>query len=123
MRGALLLAAQEKILWGRLCLTITLLPPHISLRSAEERQPLAASEPTDEQDDEIHPIPSSSRLVPRTTEERGNEENLPPLSVRQTAELALAFCFLWFIANWSLNASLDYTTVASATILASTSGK
>lgn len=49
--------------------------------------------------------------------------DLPPLNKRQTAELALAFCFIWFIANWSVNASLGYTSVASATILSSTSGR
>jgi solute carrier family 35 protein F5 len=48
---------------------------------------------------------------------------LPPLNGRETAELALAFCFIWFIANWSVNASLSYTSVASATILSSTSGR
>ncbi|KAF8622248.1 hypothetical protein AX15_007187 [Amanita polypyramis BW_CC] len=50
------------------------------------------------------------------------KEALPPLTTRQTANLALTFCFLWFIANWSLNASLNYTTAASAMILSSTSG-
>ncbi|KAJ4001059.1 hypothetical protein F5050DRAFT_1796906 [Lentinula boryana] len=47
---------------------------------------------------------------------------LPPLTVRETANLAFVFCFIWFAANWTLNASLDYTSVASATILSSTSG-
>lgn len=36
--------------------------------------------------------------------------------------MAASFCFLWFIANWTVNASLDYTSVASATILSSMSG-
>ncbi|KAH0590597.1 hypothetical protein H2248_000733 [Termitomyces sp. 'cryptogamus'] len=49
-------------------------------------------------------------------------EGLPPLTVRETRELAFVFCFLWFVANWSLNAALDYTSVASATILSSMSG-
>lgn len=47
---------------------------------------------------------------------------LPPMTVRETARLAGLFCILWFIANWTLNASLDYTSVASSTILASMSG-
>ncbi|KAJ7103412.1 hypothetical protein B0H15DRAFT_874906 [Mycena belliarum] len=50
------------------------------------------------------------------------EDELPPLTIRETARLAFAFCFLWFIANWAVNASLDYTSVASATILSSMSG-
>ena len=42
--------------------------------------------------------------------------------MRETQDLALAFCLLWFIANWTVNASLSYTSVASATILSSMSG-
>ncbi|KAF9478511.1 hypothetical protein BDN70DRAFT_879845 [Pholiota conissans] len=45
-----------------------------------------------------------------------------PLNDRQTANLAFAFCLIWFIANWSVNASLGYTSVASATVLSSMSG-
>lgn len=45
-----------------------------------------------------------------------------PLTVKETARLALEFCFLWFIANWTLNAALAYTSVASATILSGMSG-
>ncbi|KAM0787504.1 hypothetical protein ACM66B_003576 [Microbotryomycetes sp. NB124-2] len=45
-----------------------------------------------------------------------------PLTVRQTAAVALMFCALWFFANWSMNASLAYTSVSSTTILSSMSG-
>lgn len=45
-----------------------------------------------------------------------------PFTVKETARLALGFCFLWFIANWALNAALAYTSVASSTILSGTSG-
>lgn len=51
-----------------------------------------------------------------------NPDELPPLTVHETVKLAFVFCFLWFIANWSINASLDYTSVASTTILSSLSG-
>ena len=50
------------------------------------------------------------------------KNNLPPLTTKETASLALLFCFLWFIANWTVNASLRYTSVGSTTVLASTSG-
>ncbi|KAF8140142.1 hypothetical protein EV363DRAFT_330652 [Boletus edulis] len=40
----------------------------------------------------------------------------------ETAKLAVYFCFLWFAANWTLNAALAYTSVASATILSGMSG-
>ncbi|KAF8922433.1 hypothetical protein CPB85DRAFT_1427743 [Mucidula mucida] len=45
-----------------------------------------------------------------------------PLTMRETARIASWFCLLWFIANWTVNASLNYTSVASATILSSMSG-
>ncbi|OCH95761.1 hypothetical protein OBBRIDRAFT_787971 [Obba rivulosa] len=45
-----------------------------------------------------------------------------PLTTHETAKLAGIFCSLWFIANWTVNASLGYTSVASATILSSVSG-
>lgn len=47
---------------------------------------------------------------------------LPPLSTLETARLACLFWFFWFVANWTSTASLDYTSVASTTILSATSG-
>jgi len=47
---------------------------------------------------------------------------LPPLTESETASLSLQFWLLWFLANWTLNASLEFTSVASSTVLASTSG-
>ncbi|KAH9847389.1 hypothetical protein C2E23DRAFT_520200 [Lenzites betulinus] len=52
----------------------------------------------------------------------GEDPLSKPLTTRETAQLAAVFCFLWFIANWTVNASLDFTSVASATILSSMSG-
>ena len=46
-----------------------------------------------------------------------------PLTTEETIKLALGFCFLWFVANWTLNAALAYTSVASATILSGMSGE
>ena len=43
------------------------------------------------------------------------------ISMKQTMKLSGIFCILWFIANFSSNASLSYTSVASQTILSSTS--
>ncbi|KAF8807510.1 hypothetical protein BYT27DRAFT_7189580 [Phlegmacium glaucopus] len=50
------------------------------------------------------------------------EAALPPLTTKQTVQLAFGFCLLWFIANWSLNVALELTSVASATILSTMSG-
>ncbi|KIN96149.1 hypothetical protein M404DRAFT_164064 [Pisolithus tinctorius Marx 270] len=44
------------------------------------------------------------------------------LTPQETAWLALYFSFLWFTANWSFNAALAYTSVASATVLSSMTG-
>lgn len=48
----------------------------------------------------------------------GNSKNL---GIIATARLSIAFCFLWFLANYFAMACLQYTTVASTTILTSTS--
>lgn len=43
------------------------------------------------------------------------------LSLGETAILSLEFCMLWFSANYFASACLEYTSVASVTILTSTS--
>lgn len=43
------------------------------------------------------------------------------LTLAETVKLSLEFCLLWFLANYFAAACLEYTTVASSTILASTS--
>ncbi|KAF2658941.1 hypothetical protein K491DRAFT_237795 [Lophiostoma macrostomum CBS 122681] len=43
------------------------------------------------------------------------------LTLADTVKLSLEFCILWFLANYFAAACLEYTTVASSTILASTS--
>ncbi len=43
------------------------------------------------------------------------------LTLLETAKLSFLFCFLWFPANYFAAACLEYTTVASSTILAATS--
>lgn len=43
------------------------------------------------------------------------------LGFRETAVLSLEFCILWFLANYLSSACLQYTSVASVTILTSTS--
>jgi len=50
-------------------------------------------------------------------------KTLPKLSVVETAKVAGWWAFFWFLANWALNVSLAWTSVASVTILSSTSGE
>ncbi|KAH8835184.1 vacuolar membrane protein [Flagelloscypha sp. PMI_526] len=78
-------------------------------RVAQGYQPLQ-SEPNEEQEE----ADSNTQPVQNDLE--------APLTLRETIRLSFTFCFFWFIANWAVNASLDYTSVASTTILSSMSG-
>lgn len=49
------------------------------------------------------------------------DAQLDRLSLPETIRLSAEFCVLWFAANFVTNASLGYTSVASQTILSSTS--
>jgi solute carrier family 35 protein F5 len=44
------------------------------------------------------------------------------LTIMETAQVAAWWSAVWFVANWAVNASLAWTSVASVTILSSTSG-
>ncbi|EDO17664.1 hypothetical protein Kpol_1004p39 [Vanderwaltozyma polyspora DSM 70294] len=57
-------------------------------------------------------------LINRTKSNKSQNERL---SLNETIWLSLQFCSLWFLANLVTNASLAYTSVASQTILSSTS--
>ncbi|KAJ2696945.1 hypothetical protein FB645_006066 [Coemansia sp. IMI 203386] len=90
--------------------------------------------------DENLPVCSDAALTPdqRPTEPASAEEaplvarnvavvypDLPQsdrLSTRETIDLGIRFCILWFAANVTQNASLAYTSVANSSILCSTSG-
>ncbi|CAH0005282.1 unnamed protein product [Clonostachys byssicola] len=63
-----------------------------------------------EEDDELGRSVELSGVIPQ---ER--------LDVRETAMLSLEFSMLWFLANYFASACLEHTSVASATILSSTS--
>ncbi|KAI8374741.1 uncharacterized protein BYT42DRAFT_615869 [Radiomyces spectabilis] len=67
----------------------------------------------------------SSQPNTTVTDLSANESQLSchhKLSTTETVKLSFAFCILWFFANYTTNASLAYTSVASSTILASMSG-
>ncbi|WVQ78806.1 hypothetical protein IAT38_000897 [Cryptococcus sp. DSM 104549] len=59
---------------------------------------------------------------PLPEEEGVTVQVLPRLSVKETAQVAAWWSLVWFIANWAVNASLAWASVASVTILSSTSG-
>ena len=85
-----------------------------STREGEEgaEDPLSASQTQLLVDDEGGPAMSLA----------GDFQSLEEvLSVRETAKLSLEFCLLWFGANYLVAGCLEYTSVASSTILTSTS--
>lgn len=57
----------------------------------------------------------------RSASDGGGDDDADGLTLLATGKLALEFCVLWFAANYFAAACLEYTTVASSTILASTS--
>ena len=74
--------------------------------------------------------PMSASQIRLLVDEDGNQtlslRGLPQgpeevLSVREIAKLSLEFCLLWFVANYLVSACLEHTSVASSTILTSTS--
>ena len=71
--------------------------------------------------DEYEPLVNEDE-PPHMASPGSTSDALPPLTTRETAQLASVFCFLWFLANWTLTAGLGLTSVASATILSSMSG-
>ncbi|KIV92933.1 hypothetical protein PV10_04189 [Exophiala mesophila] len=70
-------------------------------------------------------IPDSEPFINKTTSHSNDivevDEKHKHLGLIPTSRLALQFCFLWFGANFFAVACLQYTTVASTTILTSTS--
>ncbi|KZZ98355.1 vacuolar membrane protein [Moelleriella libera RCEF 2490] len=77
----------------------------------------AATLDDDELDDELLVAETDNSASRRV----GSRVNDGKLSFRETAILSLEFCMLWFLANYFASACLEYTSVASVTILTSTS--
>ncbi|KAJ2077863.1 hypothetical protein H4R24_004859 [Coemansia sp. RSA 988] len=77
-----------------------------------------------EAEDSEHVHSSSDEGLPLVERSTFADDGVEPqkLTVRETALLGVQFSMLWFAANVSQNASLAYTSVASSSILCSTSG-
>eukprot|EP00126_Sphaerothecum_destruens_P006221 Sdes_comp19271_c0_seq2m10272 len=54
--------------------------------------------------------------------EKVGEKSGIPLSMEETFYISFIFCIFWFLANYTFNLSLIYTSLTSSTILSSTSG-
>ncbi|KAG9529796.1 hypothetical protein KCU93_g3219, partial [Aureobasidium melanogenum] len=104
------------------CFIIPLLP--IVVRrlylSGSLKTPRYAAVPQDHDEDvyaQEHTSDSTSQKYVATNDAQA----VAPLSLGETARLSLEFCILWFLANYFVAACLEHTTVASSTILTSTS--
>jgi solute carrier family 35 protein F5 len=93
------------------------------LRDHESPSSTHPSNKTHERGDEAEVLLSSStsHSQGKSALQQQQAEEEDGLTLQETAKLALSFCTLWFLANYFAAACLEYTTVASSTILASTS--
>lgn len=60
-------------------------------------------------------------ILPSISQQSEINDKLPPLTLKETIQIALWFSILWFLPNFFNNASLIFTSVSSQTVLASTS--
>jgi solute carrier family 35 protein F5 len=94
-------------------------------------QPLPQDEESRPRSRSYSQSPSSSPLRPPLAidldqtplTESPADDVLPKLTIAETARVAAWWAAVWFAANWAVNASLAWTSVASVTILSSTSGE
>ncbi|KAL7823938.1 hypothetical protein V8C26DRAFT_384353 [Trichoderma gracile] len=88
-------------------------------------QNAAASRPTDEEHDrQAHErllVDERDPATTATTTTTHAAATGDKLDFPETAVLSFEFCMLWFMANYLASACLEYTSVASVTILTSTS--
>lgn len=75
----------------------------------------------DDAEGDMHAMASSQTLLLGENPERSVSGNAAPLTFTETLRLSMEFCLLWTLANYFVSACLQYTTVASSTILTSTS--
>lgn len=64
---------------------------------------------------------ATERLIAQGYGSTANSSSDEKLSFKETAVLSFEFCMLWFSANYFSSACLEHTSVASVTILTSTS--
>lgn len=91
--------------------------------TAADYTPIVGDEELAKPDEEAVSQQSRQLLVDDTLVNSGltKETATDRLNLRDTAWLSFEFCILWFLANYCVAACLEYTTVASSTILTSTS--
>ena len=92
-------------------------------RATAEYAPIIGEEDLAKPDDEAGSQQSRRLLVDDHLASSGPVKEIVTdrLNLRETVWLSFEFCILWFLANYFVAACLEYTTVASSTILTSTS--
>lgn len=84
-------------------------------------QPVNTTLDDNERDEDALLKPNEEDTAAARTEAAQDASPLAPLTIPETARLSLEFCLMWFTANYFQAACLEYTTVASSTVLTSTS--
>jgi solute carrier family 35 protein F5 len=90
-------------------------------RSGSLKTPRYAALAQEHPEDEGNPLEHAAETASSRKVASLNTQAIVPLSLTDTARLSLEFCILWFLANYFVAACLKHTTVASSTILTSTS--
>ena len=67
--------------------------------------------------DDSHSTPQEGAASPQDAEQ---PTNTPPWTDQDHWNAALKIAPVWFVANWTYNSSLEYTSITSSTVLAST---
>ncbi|MCJ1453647.1 hypothetical protein MMC28_003994 [Mycoblastus sanguinarius] len=96
-------------------------PTHYTPIVEEDEDPAFNKPNNDEVAQSASRSPNSQLLIEEPMADSGVYEGEGRLNLRETAKLSFEFCILWFLANYFVAACLEYTTVASSTILTSTS--
>ncbi|KAI9887829.1 MAG: hypothetical protein M1823_000351 [Watsoniomyces obsoletus] len=87
------------------------------------QSPLIGHASSDDSSSSSRPLSASQQLLvlDSTTHHNPQNDTNTPLPFRSILKLSIEFSTLWFAANYSAAACLEFTTVGSATILTSTS--
>ena len=91
--------------------------------SIDGRRPASVITPSNRPPTSQNALDDRDELPP--SESPSSDTDAPPLlplTLRETLRLSLQFTFVWFLANYTLNAGLGLTSVASGTTLSSASG-
>ncbi|MCJ1264589.1 hypothetical protein MMC22_004462 [Lobaria immixta] len=93
-----------------------------SLLARTEDEPFVNPDVVDASQSSSSHLPYSHLADSLSIDDRESKPVGGMLNARETARLGFEFCLLWFLANYFVAAGLEFTTVASVTVLTATCG-